>query len=211
MRSLKDVAFLLIPIVFAPPILLFTRMYGNLYGDFVVGAIFFGAAYFSSRETRKLMISLSVISGMFETANVAVGSYAYHGATASPLWVSLGWGAFGWWLVNANILKSLDFKTAFALASAVLVATSLITGTLSPFILIAIAGLYVISLASSQKFGVFLGTAFLGCYVEYFGTMFGAWSYLNSAGSVVIPSFASLALSYSAVFAFCFWISGYEK
>lgn len=211
MRSLKDVAFLLIPIVFAPPILWATRTYGNLFGDFLVGAIFFAAAYVSSRETRKLMISLAVISGMFETANVAVGSYAYHGTTGSPLWVSLGWGALGWWLVNAEALKKLESRTAFVLASAVIAVTSVITGTLSPFILIAIAGLYILSLASSQKFGMFLGTAFLGCFIEYFGTRFGAWGYLNSTGSVVLPSFASLALSYSAVFAFCFWISGYEK
>lgn len=211
MRSLKDVAFLLIPVVLAPPILLFTRVYGNLYGDFVVGVIFFAAAYFSSKETRKLMITLAVISGMFETANVAVGSYAYNGTSGSPLWVSLGWGALGWWLVNSSILKNLEFKAAFPLSVLVIFSTAVLTNTLSPFLIISIAGLYVISLASSQKYGMFLGTAFLGCFIEYFGTFFGAWSYLNSAGSVVLPSFASLAMSYSAVYAFCFWVSGYEK
>ncbi len=208
--------FLLWPLVFVPVTLYVVTTFGNSAGNVLLGALFF---YLLVRKadlrTRKLMVTLAIVSMLFETANVAAGIYKYAGTLGSPAWISFGWAILGWWVSSLRPeLERIEFRHAFASVAIALVAVQLATSSFSLVSsVIAIAGLYALSLASRQPFATFAFVSFFAFVAEHFGPASGAWTYfdLSGSGAAIAPDLASLALAYSSVFAFCSWVSGFEK
>ncbi|MBI3588264.1 DUF2878 family protein [Candidatus Micrarchaeota archaeon] len=206
---------LLWPLVFIPITLYAVTQFGNPAGNAVLGALFlYLLAFKSGLRARRLMVALAVLGMIFETANVAAGIYKYSGTIGAPVWIALGWAILGWWVSELMPqFSKIGFKPAFVAASAALVAFPFLNHTLGLSTPIAIAGLYALSLSSQMPFAAFAFTSLFAMLAEYSGTAFGAWKYFDLSGSgvAVPPDLAGLAMGYSVVMAFCFWISGYEK
>ncbi len=206
---------LLWPFVFVPITLYAAKTFGHLAATLLLSALFFYLFVFKAeRKTRRLMIVLAVFSAAFETANVGAGLYSYPGTIGAPLWISIGWAVLGWWLASLEKqFSKISFKTSFAVISLLLVAFPLYNNSFSVNSAMAIAGLYMLSLCISQPFSLYAFTALFAMVVEYSGTVTGVWNYfnLNGTNGIVPADLAYLALAYSLILAFCFWISGYEK
>ena len=203
------------PILFVPATLYVVMQFGNDYANILVAILFFGVfAFKSDMRTRRLMLVLAAMGNIFETANTAAGFYKYIGTLGAPLWIPLGWAVLGWWVASMEgEFRKISMKTGMAVTSAALLLSPLAVGSISISSIIAIAGLYCISLASRLPYAAFGFTALFSIMLEYMGTTIGAWQYFDPMGSgaPIPPNLAALAMAYATALALCLWISGFEK
>ncbi|GEM_PF-1538642 len=200
------------PLAFVPLTIVLVQNVGHDAANVLLGALFlFVFIYRSDIRLRRFMIVLAVFSGVFETANLASGSYRLDGAVYSPLWISLGWAILGWWLIKLEPLaKNVSFTAAFVSATVVILLANLATQTLSVGTPLALAGLYALGLAVRQPFALYAFVCVFSILAELSGTFSGLWGYYAADGRPLLPDFALMALLYCAVIVSAIWISGYE-
>ncbi len=201
------------PLLFVPMTILVVQRFGHDGANVLLGALFlYLVIQKADLKLRRLMITLALFSGIFETANVASGAYTYFGAVGSPLWISLGWAILGWWFMQLKpAAEKISFNASFAGIAVVIAAASFFNHTLGLTTLIAIAGLYALGLAIRQPFALYAFTSLFAIIAEWSGTMGGIWGYFGLNHQAVPPDLAMLALAYSVVMAFSIWISGFEN
>ncbi len=200
------------PLLFVPLTIILAKNVGHEAANLLLGAVFlYVFIYRSDIRLRRFMIVLGVFSGIFETANLASGSYSMSGTTVSPLWVSLGWSILGWWLMQLEPLaKRITFTTAFLATIGLIVAANLLSHTFSVGTPFALAGLYALGLAVRQPFALYTFVCGFSILAEMSGTYSGLWGYYDSNGLNILPDFALMALLYCAVIVSAIWISGFE-
>ncbi len=201
------------PLILVPLTIIAVKQFGHDGANVLLGALFILVfAKKADLKTRRLMIVLAVLSGLFETANVASGAYQYFGALGSPLWISLGWAILGWWFVQlTKEAEKISFNAAFAATAIVIALASFANQTLTLTTPISIAALYALSLAVRQPFALYAFVSLFAIIAEWSGTFGNVWGYFNLNHQPVPPDLATLAMAYPIVMAFSVWVSGYEN
>ncbi|MEK6981307.1 MAG: hypothetical protein AABX38_00115 [Candidatus Micrarchaeota archaeon] len=202
---------LLLPLFLIPLTLYSVSLFGHDAGNAVIGIAFFIAVVkFANESERKYMIILAVFASIFESVNVISGGYKYIGAPLVPLWVGLGWGILGLYLVkNVETFKSINNKNAYILSAIFFSAVWVLTGASIPslvFLGVAISTTYVLSLSSKFPASFFLFTGVMGVVIEFFGTSVGVWKYFLN-GLPIDPPLLALSMAYCSVIAFGIWLS----
>jgi hypothetical protein len=213
--NFRELVFLLLPLILIPLTLYAVKSFGHVAGDVIIGAVFFiGIVKFASGSERRFMVILMIFSSLFESINVASGSYKYLGVVWVPLWVGLGWGILGLHLFkNRKLFGKLPPKAAYALACVLYFATWAYSGFailgLIPAIF-AVLGVYVLSLSAKLPPSFFLASGFLGVLIEFSGTNLGIWQYFDEAGMPIAAPLSILGLAYASVVTFVLWLSGLD-
>ncbi|MBI5047308.1 hypothetical protein HZC07_06285 [Candidatus Micrarchaeota archaeon] len=211
----KEIIKLLLPLLLIPLTLYGVNAFGQNAGNIIIGISFFIAIVkFAEQKERRFMIVLAVFAAIFESVNVASGAYAYTGTKLVPIWIGLGWGIIGIYLVkNLKTLEKIDEKITYALTVILYLIVWGIGGfsaTELMFVIFGIATVYVLSLSSKFPAAFFFYTCLIGMIIEFFGTTLGAWKYFDPSGGVIQAPLASLGLAYASVIGFCLWISKLE-
>jgi len=211
----KEIAALVLPLFIIPLTLFSVLAFGHDAGNLIIGSCFLiGIARFADKKERRFMIILAVLATIFETVNIAAGSYRYIGTALPPVWIPLGWGVVGLYLLrNVPFFKRIENRPAFALAFLMYVCTWAITGFSTGGLIaaiLAVAGIYALSLASGFPVAFFMYSAFMGILIESAGTSSGVWTYFGPDGAAVAPALAGLGMAYSAIIAFGLWASSVE-
>jgi len=215
-RQRQDLAAAILklwPLFFVPLTILAVQRFGHDGANLLLGALFLYVFIKKADvKLRRLMIVLAVFSGLFETANVASGAYTYFGTLGSPLWIGLGWAILGWWFIQLKqTAERIPVHASFAAISIIIAVVAAANNTLGLTTIIAIAGLYALSLSVRQPFALYAFTSVFAIIAEWSGTYSGLWGYFDLNGAPVAPDLAMLALVYSVVMAFSIWVSGYEN
>ena len=210
--NLTDIAKLIFPLALIPFTLYAVLSFGHDAGNAIIGfAFFIGMIKFAGDKERKFMIILAFFASLFEGLNVALGAYKYINAPTVPIWVGLGWGVLGIYLVkNLAIMKKINGGLAYLLALLLYLAlwgaAGLNVGLLIP-VVFSIAAIYVLSLSSKFPASFFLYTSFIGIVIEFSGTSLGVWTYFDGFGGAIPVPLISLGMAYAAVLAFTLWLS----
>ncbi|MBI5223712.1 DUF2878 family protein [Candidatus Micrarchaeota archaeon] len=220
MKELLEYAKLILPLLIIPLTLQGVLMFGHSAADGIIGICFFiGAISIAKTQTeRRFMITLAIFAMLFETANVAIGIYKYIDTIQVPVWVAIGWGVLGIYIVrNLETLKKINDRTAYILSGILffgiwagqgfqLSGTSSIIHTI-----IGVLTIFVLSRSSSYPSAYFFFIALMGVIIEFSGTTFGVWTYFDPATKIaILPPLAGLGMAYASVLAFCMWISKLE-
>lgn len=213
----KAVAGLLLPLLLIPLTLYAVAQFGEVAGNIVIGAAFVvGLVKFAKGKEKRFMLILAIFAMIFESINIISGSYRYAGSDLTPLWIGMGWGLVGLYVVrNApRVAERIGDMAAYALAVILYASTLAITGLQPPAIVaaaFAVAAVYVLRDASGLPAAFFLFAGATGVLIEFCGPYAGVWSYLDRAGAVMPPPLASMGFAYMAVIAFGMWLSGLER
>lgn len=208
------IARLFIPLLLIPLTLYAVRSFGTDAGNAIIGLAFLaGIVKFADVKERRLLVTLTILAALFETANVASGAYKYAGTGLPPLWICIGWGVVGLYLMkNRQTFAMVPAQAAYAAAAVFYPVAWYFTGAVPSMLvasLFAIASVYVLSLASRQlqpAFFLFAGLA--GVLIEFCGTSLGIWTYFDQSGAVIPVNTGSIGLAYAAVVAFGTWLAG---
>lgn len=202
---------LLLPLLLIPLTLYSVSLFGHDAGNIVIGMVFFIAIVkFADINQRKFMIILATFASIFESVNVISGGYKYIGAPLVPLWVGLGWGILGLYLVkNVDTFKIISNKHVYIISIILFSIIWFLTGANIASLIalvIAIGTIYVLSLSSKFPASFFLFTSFLGVIIEFSGTTVGIWKYFLN-GLPINPPLLALSMAYCSVIAFGIWLS----
>jgi len=163
----------------------------------------------STTNVKRYMITLIIITAIYETANVASGKYAYTNVSIIPFWVPIGWSILGWWALNLRQYIKLEDKHALAFLFVVQVGVFLLYSQSLLSILIALTGIWVIAKATTFKISFFIGPYLAALLIEFMGTYLGLWVYSSSNG---LPGdWIILAFGYVSVIGFCLWLAGIKS
>ena len=209
-------AILLLPILIIPITLYVAGSFGHTATNFLVGGCFLAGfmIFAKTNEERKLMLVLAIVASLFETSNVAIGAYTYANTIQVPLWVSLGWGVLGIYVVkNLKILNAIPTRVAYFFAVGLYFiawfhAGMKLEGLFPP--IAGILGVYVFSKSTEIQPGFFFYTGLMGMLIEFSGTSAGVWTYFSSPGVPMLVPLAALGTAYTSVIAFCMWLSKIE-
>jgi hypothetical protein len=213
--NFRETAFFLLPLLLIPLTLFAVKSFGQVAGDAIIGAAFFiGIAKFAEGNERRFMIIMAIFSSIFESINVASGSYKYLGVVWVPIWVGLGWGLLGLYLFKQRkLFARLGARAAYAISCLLYLATWAYSGfSIAGLIpaLFAVLGVYVLSLSAKLPPAFFLAGGFLGVLIEFSGTNLGVWQYFDEAGVPIAAPLSMLGLAYASVVAFGLWLGGLD-
>ena len=209
----KQLAMLLLPLFIIPLTLYSVSLFGHNAANAIIGLFFvIGVAKFTkTKEEKRFAIILAIFAFVFETANLAIGAYKYVDVVFAPIWVGLGWGVVGLYLLrNSLVLKTITDKHTYVILSLLYLLLWLYNGTIFSefiFFIFSLAAVYVLSISSKFSASFFGFTSILGIVIEFSGTSFGIWAYLSELGNVIPAPLAQLGMAYTSVVAFCLWIS----
>ncbi|MFH0737089.1 MAG: hypothetical protein V1827_00875 [Candidatus Micrarchaeota archaeon] len=214
--DLKDVASLALPLLLIPLTLYSVSSFGHDAGNAIIGLAFLICfARFADAKERWMMITLAILATLFETANVATGSYRYAGTNSTPIWVCLGWGILGIYLLkNQRVFAMAGANAAYAIAALAYLGAWLYTGALASMLLyslFAVLTVYALGLVSERPPSFFLSAGLLGVIIELCGTSFKVWSYFGPGGGIIPVNTGSIGLAYATVVAFGMFLCGLDK
>ncbi len=212
---MKKILGFLLPLLLIPLTLYSVLLFGQIAGTVIIGLAFLiGIAKFADKKERKFMIILAVFSSLFENLNVALGSYQYLGVAEAPIWVGLGWGILGLYLIkHQKLLAKVPNNITYALACGLYLVIWGMSGFSLAALIPSIFGvltIYVLTLSSNLPSSFFLSASALGMLIEFSGTSFGIWTYFDQLGLPIPPPLASLGLAYASVLTFALWLSGMD-
>ncbi|MBI2079406.1 hypothetical protein HYT84_01465 [Candidatus Micrarchaeota archaeon] len=207
---------LILPLLLIPLTLYAVLNFGHEAGNLIIGAAFLiGLLKFTENQNEKrFIIVLAIFAILFETANVALGLYKYLNVIQVPVWIGLGWGVLGIYLLrNKELLDQIKDNAAYAFTILVYLGVLVWSGVqvtnLIP-VLFGIAAVYVLRLSSKFPASFYALASFMGILIEFSGTTVGIWTYFTETGSIMPPPLAYLGMAYASVIAFALWISRLE-